>query len=89
MKITVYNKLKKYESFLLTAHEANFIRSLTNTQMEDLIKIGAEIGILHKNNHCPKCALEFVKKLAIPYFEQKKKLELKNQEKNDEKKEQE
>lgn len=89
MKITIYNKLKKYESFLLTAHEANFIRSLTNSQMEDLISIGAEINILYKNNHCPKCALEFVKKLAIPYFEQKKKLELKNQEKNDEKKEQE
>lgn len=82
MKITVYNKLRKYESYLITAHEGNYIRSLTNTQVEELISIGKEIGILYKNNHCPKCALDFVKKLAIPYFEQKEKLELKKQEKN-------
>lgn len=83
MKITVFNKLKKYESYLFTAKEANFIRSLTNKEMEDLISAGAEIGINYKNNHCPKCALDFVKKLAVPYFEQKKKLEEKKQEKND------
>lgn len=82
MKITVFNKLRKYESYLFTAKEANFIRSLTNKDMEDLISIGAEIGIMHKNNHCPKCALDFVKKLAVPYFEQKKKLENKKEENN-------
>lgn len=85
MKITIYNKLRKYDSFLTTAHKGNFIRSLTNEQMEDLIAIGSEIGINHKNNHCPKCALEFVKKLAIPYFEQKDKLELKKEEKKNDK----
>ena len=85
MKITTYNKLKKYESYLTTAYEANFIRSLTNAQMDDLISIAKEIGIEHKNNHCPKCALEFIKKLAKPYFEQKKKLELKKQEKKNDK----
>lgn len=75
MKITIFNKLKKYESYLYTAHNGNFIRSLTNSQVEDLIKIGEELGIIYKNNHCPKCALDFVKKLAAPYYEQKKKLE--------------
>ena len=85
MKITVYNKLKKYESFLITAHQGNYIRSLTNVQIEELIAIGNEIGISYKNNHCPKCALDFVKKLAVPYFEQKDKLELKKKEKNNEK----
>ena len=82
MKITAYNQLRKYESYLTTATQGNYIRSLTNKQMEELIKIGEEVGIKHTNNHCPKCALEFMKKLAIPYFEQKQKLELKKEEKN-------
>lgn len=81
MKITIYNKLRKYESYLITAHEGNYIRSLTNSQIEDLITIGAELGIEYKNNHCPACALAFVKKLAVPYMEQKKKLETKKEEK--------
>ena len=75
MKITAYNKLRKYESYLITAHKANYIRALTNSQVEELIEIGNEVGIHYKNNHCPKCALEFMKKLAVPYFEQKQKLE--------------
>lgn len=81
MKITVYNKLRKYESYLTTAVKGNYIRSLTNTQVEELIGIGKEIGIEHKNNHCPTCTLAFMKKLAIPYFEQKQKLENKKEEK--------
>lgn len=75
MKITAYNKLRKYEPYLITAYKANYIRALTNIQVEELIEIGNEVGIYYKNNHCPKCALEFVKKLAVPYFEQKQKLE--------------
>jgi len=75
MKITAFNKLRKYEDYLTTAIKGNYIRSLTNTQIEELIAIGDEVGIKYKNNHCPKCALDFVKKLATPYFEQKTKLE--------------
>ena len=74
MKITTYNKLKKYETYLTTASKAGYIRSLTNAQIEDLITIGAELGITYKNNHCPKCALEFISKLAIPYFEMQQKI---------------
>lgn len=81
MKITIFNRLRKYETFLYTAHYANYIRSLTNSQLEDLISIAAELNIIHKNNHCPKCTLDFVKKVAIPYFEQKDKLEQKKREK--------
>lgn len=81
MKITIYNKLKKYESFLTTAHYGDYIRSLTNMQLEELITIGAELGIKHVNNHCPKCTLNFVKRLAEPYFQQKLKLEEKQNEK--------
>lgn len=75
MKIGTFNKLKKYESFLYTAKYGNYIRSLTSTQLEDLIKAGADIDINYKYNHCPICVLNFVKKLADPYFIQKEKNE--------------
>lgn len=85
MKITTYNKLHKYESYLYTAKYANYIRSLTNLQVEDLITAGSEIDIHYKNNHCPACVLNFVKKLAEPYFAQKEKME--NNRKNKQNKE--
>lgn len=83
MKITTFNKLRKYESYLYTAKYANYIRSLTNPQVEDLILAGAELGINYKNNHCPACALNFVKKLAEPYFAQKEKMENNRKQKQD------
>ena len=80
MKEEIFEGLNKYESYLITASQANYIRSLTTSQMNDLISLGAELGIIHKHNHCPQCALEFIKKLAIPYFEEKQKMEeLKNE----------
>ena len=75
MKITTFNKLKKYENYLYTAKYANYIRSLSNTQVEDLIVAGNEIDIQFKNNHCGICILNFIKKLAEKYFEQKEKNE--------------
>ena len=81
MKITTYNKLKKYESYLTSAKYGDFIRTLTNPQMDELIEIGKELGMQHTNNHCPKCTLNFIKRLAEPYFEQKLKLEEKRNEK--------
>lgn len=75
MKITTFNKLKKYENYLYTAKYANYIRSLSNVQVEDLIVAGNEIDIPFKNNHCGICILNFVKKLAEKYFEQKEKNE--------------
>lgn len=75
MKITTFNKLKKYESYLYSAKHLDCMRGLTNTQMEELLEIGKEIDIIGVNNHCPKCALNFVKRLATPYFEQKQKNE--------------
>ena len=70
-----YEGLSKYESYLTTAAKANYIRSLTNSQMDELIVLAAEVGIHHVNNHCPKCALEFIKRLAAPYFEYKQLME--------------
>jgi len=74
MKITTYNKLHKYESYLYTAKYASYIRSLTNPQVEELIAAGADLGIGYANNHCPKCLLNFITKLANPYFEQKERM---------------
>lgn len=71
----LYNRLKVYESYLITAKEADYIRGLTNSQIEDMISIGNALGIFYKNNHCPKCALEFVKKLAVPFYAAKKQME--------------
>lgn len=75
MKITTFNKLKKYESYLYTAKYANYTRGLTNAQVEDLIVAGNDINIMYKNSHCPACLLKFIKQLAEPYFEQKEKME--------------
>lgn len=85
MKLTTYQKLRKYESYLYTAKYANFARGLTNKQIEDLITAGNDINIIYKNNHCPDCILRFLKRLAEPYFEFKTKME-NNKEKKDKKK---
>ncbi len=85
MKITTFNKLKKYETYLYTAKYGNYIRSLTSVQLEDLILAGSDIDIHYKNNHCPACILNFVKRLAEAYFAQKEKNE--NNKKNKESKE--
>ena len=71
----LYNRLSRYESYLITASVAGYIRSLTNSQIAELIGIGNELGIHYTNNHCPKCALEFITKLAKPYMEYKKEME--------------
>ena len=75
MKITTFNKLKKYENYLYTAKYADYIRSLSNAQIEDLILAGQDLDIHYQNNHCPICALKFMKRLADKYFEQKQKNE--------------
>jgi len=82
MKIGTFNKLGKYESYLTTAYKADYVRGLTSTQINELIEVGNTLGIKYKHNGCPKCVLEFIKKLASPYFEQKDKNEL-NQKKKD------
>lgn len=85
MKITTFNKLKKYEKYLYTAKYANYIRSLTNIQVEDLIAAGNDIDIHFTNNHCGICILKFVQRLADKYYEQKEKNE--NNKKNKDNKE--
>lgn len=75
MKITLFNRLKKYDSYLTSAHYYNYIRSLTTKEVDEIVEIGAELGITIQTRHCPKCTLTFMKRLAVPYFEQKQKLE--------------
>lgn len=80
MKKELFNRLQAYDSYFVTATQGNFIRSLTTSQIEDLISIGAELGIHYKNNHCPKCALDFITQLAMPYYEHLKEKETKENE---------
>lgn len=86
MKITIFNKLRKFEHNLYTADRLNFTRSLTMPQVSELTEIGKELGLEYKHKGCPKCLLNFLKKLAVPYFEQKQKLEDKKKEKENENK---
>ena len=82
MKANSFKILEKYNSYFITASKADFIRGLTTTQLNELIAIGNELGIYYKNNHCPKCTLEFMKKLAVPYFEHKENVEKKQAKKS-------
>lgn len=82
MKANSFKILEKYNSYFITASKADFIRGLTTTQLNELIEVANELGIYYKNNHCPKCVLEFMKKLAVPYFEHKEKVEKKQAEKS-------
>lgn len=85
MKANSFKILEKYDSYFITASKADFIRGLTTTQLNELIGVAAELGIYYKNNHCPKCILEFMKKLAVPYFEHKENVEKKQAKKATEK----
>ena len=75
MQLTTFRKLQKYEHFLYTAEYSNYIRTLTTKQVDDMIKIAAEIDIIYSHNHCPLCLLKFVQRVAKPYFEFKQKME--------------
>lgn len=85
MKITIYNKLRKFDRYLFTSYYSDYVRGLTSREVQELSEIGNEVGIPYKHNGCPKCLLNFIKKLAKPYFEQQKKLEEKKKQKQEEK----
>ena len=82
MKATLFKTLEKYDSYFITASKADFIRGLTTPQLNELIAVAAELGVYYKNNHCPKCTLEFMKKLAVPYFEHKENIKNKQAKKS-------
>ena len=71
MKDETFAVLANFDSYFYTATQANFIRGLTTTEINSLIGAAKEVGILYTNNHCPKCTLDFIKKLAVPYFKEK------------------
>ena len=71
MKDEVFSVLAKFDSYFYTATYASFIRSLTKNEMKELTEAAKEVGILYTHNGCPKCALDFIKKLAVPYYKEK------------------
>lgn len=56
---------------MYTAINADFIRGLTKNEIKELTEAAKEVGILYTHNGCPKCCLDFIKKLAVPYFKEK------------------
>lgn len=87
MRMDIFYNLRKYEKYLTTAHDADYIRALNMKEVKELTEIGAELGIAYKHNNCPKCLLKFVKQLADKYFEQKNSKSKKGNNGNKERKE--
>lgn len=81
MKITIYNKLRKFENHFITAVKANYVRLLTSPQLSELIPIGEELGIKVGDVTCSKCVLTFIQKIGKLYLEQKEKLDEKKAQK--------
>ena len=69
MNQEIYDKLSKYRSYLDTAHNFNYIRGVNTNMMNELTEIASELGIKYKYNHCPKCTLEFIKRLGGIYYD--------------------
>ena len=66
-----FSVLAKYDSYFYTASKADYIHGLTKNELNELITAAAEVGIVYVHNGCPKCCLEFIKKLAVPYYKEK------------------
>lgn len=71
MQDSVFATLSKYDSYFYTATSADFIRGLTKNEIKELTDAAKEVGILYTHNGCPKCCLDFIKKLAVPYYKEK------------------
>lgn len=84
MKDSVFTTLAKYDSYFYTATSADFIRGLTKNEIKELTDAAKEVGILYTHNGCPKCCLDFIKKLAVPYYKEKEEREKKVKEEAEE-----
>lgn len=63
----LYQRLSKYENYLSTARNQNYIRALTKKQVDELVEIGKELGETTSSRTCPKCLLDFCRRLAVHY----------------------
>ena len=67
-----YEILKSYESYLMTAYENNYVRSLPFRDATVLSTIYKELGLGSINLHCPKCVLTLCKTLGKLYSYKKR-----------------
>lgn len=65
----VFNRLRKFESYFVMAIKTNSILGMSLVDVEELSSSASEIGLTYNNNHCPKCLLDFCKKVGAAYFE--------------------
>ena len=81
MNICQFNKLKKFDSELVTAVKCKCKRGFSSSELDYLIEVGKELGIYCGNRSCPNCVLTFLIALGNPYIEFKEKMEKKKNEK--------
>ena len=60
-------RLKPYESYLMTAYNLNYIRSLPMKDALTIKSVYVELGLGNPNLHCPKCVLNICKTLGKLY----------------------
>lgn len=72
MNEELYERMKQYESYFHTAFYSDYTRGVTRSQLEDLISIGAVLGVRTSNKSCPKCNFDFIKRLAKIYYDYEK-----------------
>lgn len=65
----VFVNLKKYEDYLRTAYKYNYVRGVTSTELDEMIELGKQLGIDYIRKNCPRCNLEFIKRLGTIYYE--------------------
>lgn len=69
MTVELFERLRKYEQYFVMAIFTDSIMAMTNSDVNELISIASEFGIVYQNNHCPKCLLEFCKRLGKIYLD--------------------
>lgn len=67
-----YRTLSQLESYLQTATNANYIRSLSMEDARRLFDVYLQIFNRSLNLRCPKCVLEMCKNLGKLYYNYKK-----------------
>lgn len=82
MTIKQYYKLKKHEDILFTARYCDYFRNLTQSKRVELEEMYEELFKEKSslNAGCGGCQLKSLKRLAVPYFQMKEKMEKRKEE---------
>lgn len=70
-----YQTLQPYESYLMTAYENNYVRSLPMKDAVRIKNVYTELGYGSPSLSCPKCVLNICKTLGKLYSYKKRQYE--------------